>query len=533
MASWSVAVRKPSDLGYEDGSFILPEKVITHHVLDGKPVEGFLIPMEVQTLTERRNARRSSLTDRVAKCAALVEEKADEQWLIWCDLNAESEALAKAIPGAVEVRGSDGNEHKEKAMLGFSDGTVRVMVTKASIAGFGMNWQNCHNMAFVGLSDSFEQFYQAIRRCWRFGQAETVNIHFITSEAEQPIVRNISRKEREADIMMDNIVQHMAGQQCGQTTKEEMAYTTEKTEGDGWTLYLGDSVQVMDEIPDNSVGVCHFSPPFPGMYTYTNSAHDMGNCRTIAEAIAHFRYFLPGLLRITMPGRSCLIHLTQAVAFKGVDGYTGMKDFRGRVIEVMEDAGWIYYGECTIDKNPQVKAIRTRDSGLQFKSLAMDSSRMHMALADYLLQFRKPGDNPVPIRAGISEKYKNLGGWITQEEWILWARPVWYGDDLHPGLGIRETDVLNVSLARDTDDERHLCPLQLGVIERAIKLWSNPGETVFSPFAGVGSEGFQAIKYRRKFIGVELKPSYYQTAVNNLRKAVKERDAGTLFEVAQ
>ena len=188
---------------------------------------------------------------------------------------------------------------------------------------------------------------------------------------------------------------------------------------------------------------------------------------------------------------------------------------------MMEGNGWIYYGEVTIDKNPQVKAIRTRDAGLTFKSLATDAARMHPALADMLLQFKKPGINPAPIRAAKSEKYGNTTGWVTNEDWIRWARPVWYADDYQPpgheGVnGIRETDVLNVSAARSESDERHLCPLQLGVIERCVKVWSNPGEVVYSPFAGVGSEGVVALREGRRFVGGELKREYWETARHNL-----------------
>lgn len=331
--------------------------------------------------------------------------------------------------------------------------------------------------------------------------------------------------------MMDNLIAEMqlAGQ--GASARDEMAYATDTAEGEGWKLMLGDSIERIKEIPGESVGLSVFSPPFPGMYTYSNSPRDVGNCQNIKELIDQFAFMIPDLLRITMPGRSCAIHLTQQVAFKGVDGFVGLRDFRGKVIEAMQDAGWIYYGEVCIDKNPQVKAIRTKDAGLQFKSLATDSSRMHMCLADYILQFRKPGDNPNPIRAGISKKYDNENGWITQEEWIEWAAPVWYGDFRGIPGGIRETDVLNVAQARDTNDERHLCPLQLGVIERCIKLWSAPGDTVFSPFAGIGSEGYESVRLNRKFIGIELKRSYWQSAIRNLKQAqqMAELEQGSLM----
>lgn len=289
--------------------------------------------------------------------------------------------------------------------------------------------------------------------------------------------------------------------------------------GDTWTMLLGDSIERVRELEPGSVGLSVFSPPFPGMYVYSNSERDMGNSRSIEDLIDHYRYLIPGLLDATMPGRSCCVHLTQTLRIKYLDGYTGIRDFRGAVIQAMEEGGWIYYGEVAIDKDPQVKAIRTKDQGLLFKSLANDASRMHMALADYLLQFRKPGDNPEPIRAGISERYGNPDGWITAEEWIEWAAPVWYRATEHYPGGIRETDVLNAAVARDNADERHIAPLQLGVIERAVKLWSNPGDLVLSPFAGIGSEGVVAVKHGRRFVGIELKPSYFETACRNIGAA--------------
>jgi len=293
-------------------------------------------------------------------------------------------------------------------------------------------------------------------------------------------------------------------------------------EGDGWTMMLGDCVERIAEVETESVGLSVFSPPFPGMYVYSDSTRDMGNARSIEELIAHYRFLIPGLLRVTMPGRSCCVHLCQSIRVKYLDGYSGLKDFRGAVIAAMEEGGWVYYGEVAIDKDPQVKAIRTKDQGLLFKTLARDSSRMHMALADYLIQFRKPGENPEPIRAGVSERYGNPNGWITNEEWIEWAAPVWYRATEHYPGGIRETDVLNVAVAREQKDERHIAPLQLGVSERAARLWANPGDLVFSPFAGIGSEGVSAVRHGRRFIGIELKPSYFETACRNLDAAVSQ-----------
>lgn len=301
-------------------------------------------------------------------------------------------------------------------------------------------------------------------------------------------------------------------------------------QGERWELRHGDCVDRIAEVDDGSVGLTVFSPPFPGMYVYTDSIADMGNCRSIEELIEHYAYLAPELLRVTKPGRSCCVHLCQSVRVKYLDGYSGIRDFRGAMIAEMERHGWIYYGEVAIDKDPQVKAIRTKDQGLLFKSLARDASRMHMALADYLIQFRKPGENPEPIRAGISERYHNEDGWITAEEWIEWAAPVWYrASENYPG-GIRETDVLNVAVARESADERHIAPLQLGVIERAVKLWSNPGDLILSPFAGIGSEGVGALRLNRRFTGIELKESYFKTAARNLRAA--EGQLSLLTEIA-
>jgi DNA modification methylase/superfamily II DNA or RNA helicase len=532
VASWCVAIRKPSDLGYDDDKFILPKLNLIEHVLEVENFSDRLFVVEAETLEERRRARQLSTKDRVAEAAQLVAEKPDEPWLIWCDLNRESEALKKAIPGAVEVKGSDSPEYKENSLVGFTNGDFNVLVTKPSIAGFGMNWQHCSNVIFVGLSDSYEQFYQAVRRCWRFGQEKEVNAHIVIAETEGKVKENIQRKERDASAMFDNIIENMQGLQMdGALQRSEMEYLEDVAEGKDWKMYLGDSVKMIDQIETDSIGLSVFSPPFPGMYAYTNSTHDIGNTTTIDQMIEHFSFLVGNdkLWRVLMPGRICAIHLCQLTAMKSREGYIGLHDYRGRVIQMMIDAGWVYAGEVTIDKNPQIQAVRNKERGLLFKTLATDASLMRMSLGDYLIYFRKPGDNIKPIKAGVSGKYNKNGGWITEEEWIEWAAPVWYRQTKdYPG-GIRETDVLNVRQARETDDERHLCPLQLGVIERAVKLWSAPGDTVLDPFAGIGSTGYRALELGRKFVGIELKESYFRSAVRNL-KSVKKDNAQTSLE---
>jgi len=532
LASWARAFRLPSDLGFDDHDFILPAMHMHHHVTDNQLFDnGMLFTLEAKGLQEQREARRSSLVDRVKLCADLINnDTSHDQWLVWCDLNDESAAATKAIDGAVEVKGSDSPEHKESSMIGFANGEIKTLVSKSSICGHGMNFQSCHNVIFLGLSHSFEYFYQAIRRCWRFGQKHEVHVHIITSEAEGSVIANIKRKEQQADQMFKEMLNHMKEFQTVEAKREEMEYVESVADGKGWTLYLGDSVKTVKNIEDESVGLIVYSPPFPGMYSYSNSPHDMGNTKNFDEMLDHYRFLVPDLLRVTKLGRICAVHLTQGIAFKGIDGYVGLKDFRGKVIEIMEDAGWIYYGEVCIEKNPQLKALRTKDQGLLFKTLATDSSKSRMAMADYVLQFRKPGDNPEPIRAGKADHIKGAsGGWISNVEWIKWASPVWLMHSEDNPDGIRESDVLNVACARDEQDERHLCPLQLSVIERCVKLWSNPGDIVYSPFAGIGSEGVVSLKFNRQFIGGELKPSYFNMAVKNLREAEKNASQETLF----
>jgi DNA modification methylase len=280
--------------------------------------------------------------------------------------------------------------------------------------------------------------------------------------------------------------------------------------GDWWTLTNGDCVEGVAGLAPDIVDLSVYSPPFVSLYTYTASERDMGNCANAAEFFEHFGFLQRELLRVTKPGRLTCCHVAQIAAMLERDGYIGLKDFRGQTIAAFETNGWIYHGEVCIDKDPQAQAIRTKSKGLLFVQMRKDSSWSRPALADYILIFRKPGDNVVPIQPDI-----------TNDQWIEWARPIWYG--------IRESDTLHVAEARGQDDERHICPLQLGTIERCVRLWSNPGELVLSPFAGIGSEGYEAIRLGRRFVGFELKPQYTEVASRNLAAAEHARLQGGLF----
>ncbi|MBW0088275.1 site-specific DNA-methyltransferase [Pseudonocardia sp. KRD-184] len=312
-------------------------------------------------------------------------------------------------------------------------------------------------------------------------------------------------------------------------------YLEDEAHGDMWSLLLGDSCIRLAELDTDSVDLSVCSPPFDSLYTYSPSARDLGNSASRGEFLDHYGYVIAEQLRVTKPGRVACVHVQQVATKKAVDGYSGLTDFRGDVIRAFQRAGWLFHGEVTVWKDPQAQSIRTKAHALAFQTKNRDSAGTRPALADYLLKFVKPGDNAVPI------PHHATRGEVTNDDWIEWASPIWFdrtdggdvgGEQLAPvWLDIKETRTLNVRAGREHADERHICPLQLDFIERCIRLWSNPGETVLTPFAGIGSEVFVARKLGRRGIGVELKPSYWRTAVDNLRRLDTELDTPALLDL--
>jgi DNA modification methylase len=281
-------------------------------------------------------------------------------------------------------------------------------------------------------------------------------------------------------------------------------------EGDGWTLFHGDCVEVIRGIPDRSIGLSIYSPPFSSLYTYSDSERDMGNCADDAEFIKHYSFILPELYRITRPGRLVAVHCKDLVDYQGTSGRAGLRDFPGDLIRAHEAAGFKYHSRITIWKCPVNEQRKTHARGLNYKDLRRDSSYSRVGLPDYLLLFRRwaeEGEDTDPITHTRDD--------FPLEQWQEWASPVW--------MTIRAMNVLNVVSARDDEAERHLCPLQLDVVERAVRLWSKPGDTVFSPFAGVGSEGVVPLEHGRRFVGIELKDEYFRQAVRNLEAAGRQQ----------
>ena len=283
-------------------------------------------------------------------------------------------------------------------------------------------------------------------------------------------------------------------------------------EGANWAIYLADCIEIMGGMPEGIIDCAVFSPPFSDLFVYSDSERDMGNCGSHAEFMEHYSYFARALYRVLKPGRVACVHCSDLPARKSKDGFIGLHDFGGDLIRSHQDAGWVYHARCTIWKDPVVEMQRTKALGLLYKQLKKDSSRSRVGMPDYMLFFRKDQENPDPITHDPDD--------LPVSMWQELASPVW--------MRVNQTKVLNGRQAKGQEDERHICPLQLDVIERCLTLYSNPGDLVLDPFNGIGSTGYQAVKMGRRYIGLELKPEYAKQAAKFLEQA--EGMAGTLFD---
>ena len=510
MGSWAVVLRNPSDIGFDGSRYILPAPEYIEHVVETEQ-SGDLFAKPAQTLAERRKAQRDSIEARCKALADVVNSDQSEPWLIWCHLNDEAEMLQQLIPGSVNVQGSDKPEDKASRMMDFSHGNLRVLISKPKICGFGMNWQHCARMAFVGLDDSFEKFYQAVRRCYRFGQKRNVLVHLFTAENEGQILQNLKRKELQHHEMSEKMIEHMKDimntELQGQVNIVD-EYSEDTHAGQGYTVHLGDCVKWARRMDDNSIDYSVFSPPFADLFVYSNSDHDMGNCKDDGEFVAQFRFLVAELFRVLKPGRNVSFHCMNLPTTKMRQGFIGIRDFRGDLIRVFQDAGFVYHSEVCIWQDPVVAMQRTKALGLLHKTIRENSTMTRMGLPDYVVTMRKPGDCEERVtHDGVND--------LPVDLWQKYASPVWF--DIDQGR------TLNKMPARDENDQKHMCPLQLDVIERCIHLWTNKGDLVFSPFTGIGSEGYTAVRMGRRFVGTELKPQYWKLACQNIEDACSEQ----------
>lgn len=468
------------------------------------------------------------------------------QFVVWCDTDYEQRALEEVFGSyAISIFGALSNEEKERRVFEWLDYKAPILISKPSILGYGMNFQQCANQILVGLSYSFEKFYQAIRRSHRFGQNEQVNVHIIYAESEGNIMTAISQKQaafQEMQTAMNEAVkQHGLFRDGNRVNLTTPPQATEA--GKNWTMALGDCIPFTAQLDDNLIDFSIYSPPFANLYIYSDSEADMGNAADDNEFFEHYDFLIKELYRATRPGRLSAVHCKDLPRYMNRDGAAGLQDFPGEIIRRHEASGWQYHSRVTIWKDPVIEMQRTKNHGLLHKNFTERSEACRQGMPDYLLVFRK-----YPIEGGVEVKHRRkVGDYIgtnppTNGEvnqslkrslddnysiavWQRYASPVWFDID--------QTNVLNYEIAKSGDDEKHICPLQLDVIERSIDLWTNPGELVYTPFAGIGSEVVSALKLGRKGLGVELKPEYHKIAVANCKAIEYQQGQPTLFDLLE
>lgn len=506
IGTWSIMLNKPQDIGFEMEGYALPKlNLIERQIVTDQRDNGRLFNDAIISATNFNSELRLTKKQRLDEVVRIVNSKPDENFIIWIKQNEEGELLKKLLLESVEVKGSDSNEWKKEKLLGFANNEFRILVTKTKIASFGMNFQNCRNQIFAALDFSFEGLYQAIRRSYRFGQKNEVNIYLITTDTMSNVNQAIAEKQKQFEIMQDEMAKAINANLNNQImSTSDFDITEEKNEW--YQIKRGDCVQLIPDIPSESIGLSVFSPPFAELYTYSSHVEDMGNSKDYKEFLIQFSFLVKELYRVMMSGRNVCVHCMDLPIQKGKHGFIGMRDFSGLLLKCFEDAGFVYASRITIWKDPVVEMQRTKALGLLHKQVKKDSTMSRVGIPDYVMIFRKDGERTNPVT--------NTS--IPVDLWQKYASPVWmdidYGNTLQ---GFRN--------GREDNDEKHICPLQLDTIERLIHLYSNKGDTVFTPFMGIGSEVYQAVKMERKGIGFELKESYYDLAKANLKSAIESK----------
>ena len=510
VSTWAVMLNKPSDIGYDDAGYDLPPLNVVQEIVETpKRDNGMLFNTTAVSATEYHKELRETYQIRLDRVAEMVNARPTENFIIWIGHDDEGKYLRSLLPDAIEVKGSDSKQFKKDMLLGFGRGEFRVLITKLKIAQFGLNYQNCHNQIYASLDFSFEATYQGIRRSYRFGQTEQVNIYLITTDTMQNVKDAFDKKQAAFREMQAAMTLAMNRNIKNQIQLQRMEVKNEY-QSDYCHIKLGDCVQLIQEVPDESVGFSIFSPPFAELYTYSDKLEDMGNSKDYNEFFKAFKFLVGELYRVLWPGRNIAVHCMDLPIQKGKEGFIGLRDFSGMILQAFEEVGFIYHSRVTIWKNPVTEMQRTKALGLLHKQVKKDSAMSRVGIPDYLMVFRKEGEHDHPVHCDISV-----------DTWQKWASPVW--------MDIDYGNTLNAAAGRDSNDEKHICPLQLDTIERAIRLWTNEGDTVLTPFLGIGSEVYTAIKTGRYGIGFELKESYFNEAIKNCRNVEVESHQPTLF----
>lgn len=506
IGSWAIMLNKPQDIGFTMDGYDLPKlNLIEKQIKTPKRDNGSLFNDAIISATNFNQELRLTKELRLKQVVDIVNSRPDENFIIWIKQNEEGEVLKKLLPDAVEVKGSDSNEWKEKNLLGFGENKFRILISKTKIASFGMNYQNCRNQIFASLDFSFEGLYQAIRRSYRFGQKNEVNIFLITTDTMANVKQSIDNKQKQFELMQDEMSKAINANLQGKKM-QSATYDTVEEKNEWYQIKRGDCVKLIQELDNESIGLSVFSPPFAELYTYSSHLEDMGNSKDYNEFLTQFGFLIKELHRVMMQGRNVAVHCMDLPIQKGKEGFIGLRDFSGMILRAFEDAGFVYASRVTIWKDPVVEMQRTKALGLLHKQIKKDSTMSRVGIPDYVMIFRKDGERNNPV----------TNTELPVDLWQKYASPVWmdidYGNTLQ---GYRN--------GRDENDEKHICPLQLDTIERLIHLYTNKGDTVFTPFMGIGSEVYQAVKMGRKGIGFELKESYFDLSKKNLASLVESK----------
>jgi DNA modification methylase len=518
VCTWSMACDNPKTLGYNIDGYDLPDIEFIEHIIPVENNTDNLFGDVAVSATDLHKDLERSFDKRISKTLELVNSN-DNQWIVWGLKNNETDTLAKLLNDNKNVQGSDSPEYKAKHLNGFAKSEFKTLITKTSIASFGMNYQQCHQMVFMSYDFKFEAFYQAVRRCYRFGQKNKVFVHILIPESQVNVRQTILEKQQRHFEMIQEMAKY-SSEANYKTAKSKVMINNKEIKTDKYHLLNGDCVQESKKIDDNSADLVVFSPPFAELYVYSDKEEDMGNVSDYKQFEEHFKFLIPELKRILKSGRICAIHCMDLPIQKGKEGYIGLRDFSGMLIDWFQENGFIYHSRTTIWKNPVTEMQRTKALGLLHKTIKKDSSMTRVGIPDYVLFFRNDGDNETPITHQDTDSSKK--DYLPVDLWQKYASPVWYDIDYSRTLQYRS--------GRDGNDEKHICPLQLDTIERIIHLYSNEGETIFSPFGGIGSEGFCALKMNRKSISIELKESYFALNQKNHKDCVEEMESTlTLF----
>lgn len=578
LASWAVFVRDPKAWGFAD------------HLSEMRPLtENFpqvpLTPEQMQAARRYETGEQPSLfgatpggvtsrtkmmqiahgfeldggkvaarypTHKPAWIADLVNgQHADDAVIVWVTFDEEGDQLAELIgPHAVHLSGKTKATERDRIVEQFRTDhpdAPRVLILKPSMFGFGVNLQSCAVQVFSTITDSFERYYQCVRRSHRYGQTRPVVVYVPLTQLDDAICQNTMNKQStfvtDARTLEDAVVQRLRPRDTSEVRVTDTTPMVEldRASGETWTLIHGDSVAHLPTVPPHTFDMAVFSPPFAALYAYSKALGDMGNVRADSEFRLQWQWFAEAMLPTIKPGRIVAVHCKEIIRFANTHGYRHCYDFPSDLREGMVAAGFRYQRRITIWKNPQLEATRNKETSLLHVTALRDAANSFPQTGEYLMVFSAPGDNETPVTHERSaHSFERHTEWMNTiwnepaepadheaEMWRQWADPDGSGSVWR---GIRETDVLTARTAKETPDEKHVCPLQLGLIERAVSLWTNPGELVLSPFAGIGSEGWASLGIGRRFYGVELKESYYRQAAKNLAQR-EAQQAASLFDV--